>query len=66
LNFKDGDDTVKSIVSKLAFVPLTATLADARDRLANVKGAQDVIVTKTGQATEAAEGWLTNASLARG
>lgn len=60
-----GDADVKSIVRRIAFVGLNASLADARDAMLAVKGAQDVFVTRTGKPEEPVEGWLTNSDFAR-
>ncbi len=63
--FSFGDQVVGNLVRKIAFVGLNATLADARDAMLAVKGAQDVFLTRSGRAEEPVEGWLTNSDLAR-
>lgn len=65
LAFKIGNDDVKSIVSKFAFVRSDASLQDARNEMLLVKGAQDVFVTKTGKKDEPVEGWLTNTDITK-
>lgn len=65
LPYKIGTEDFKSIVSKIAFVGLDASLSDARDAMVAVKGAQDVFITKNGKPEEAVEGWLTNTDFAR-
>ena len=50
----------------LAYVPVGATLADARKRMEQVKHCQDVIVTEHGMPGEALLGWLTDAEVRRG
>ncbi|RTL54040.1 MAG: hypothetical protein EKK40_05780 [Bradyrhizobiaceae bacterium] len=65
LPYKIGAEDFKSIVGKIAFVGLNASLSDARDAMLAVKGAQDVFVTKSGRPEEAIEGWLTNTDFAR-
>ena len=65
LAFKIGNDDVKSLVSKLAFVKADATLQDARNEMLALKGAQDVFVTKTGRKDEPVDGWLTNTDITK-
>lgn len=60
-----GGEDIKSMVGRMAFVGLDASLADARDAMLAVKGAQDVFVTRSGGSGEAVEGWLTNSDFAR-
>ena len=62
---KIGPDDIKTIVGKIAFVGLESTLADARDAMLAIKGAEDVFVTKTGKQAEPIEGWVTNTDFAR-
>lgn len=65
LAFKIGDEDVKTIVSKMAFVKLDANLQDARTAMLAIKGAQDVFVTKSGKKDEAVEGWLSNTDITK-
>lgn len=65
LGHRIGGEDFGSIVSKIAFVGLDASLQDARDAMLAVKGAQDVFVTRTGKPGEPVEGWLTNSDFAR-
>jgi hypothetical protein len=60
-----GSEDIRSLVRKMAFVGLDASLADARNAMLAVKGAQDVFVTRSGGSEEAVEGWLTNSDFAR-
>jgi hypothetical protein len=61
-----NDPKILSSISKLvAFVPVTATLADAKVALDKVIGGQDIIVTATGNPTEPMLGWLPNVDLTR-
>lgn len=62
----DGQ-TVKAIVARMAFVPVTATLEDAKAALSSGSGSsvRDVFVTKSGAPTEPVEGWLTDIDIAR-
>jgi hypothetical protein len=59
------DPSADTPIRALAFVPETATLADAQDAMKQVKQCQDVFVTKTGHADEPIIGWITNADLAK-
>jgi hypothetical protein len=61
----DDGQEMRGIVTRIAFAPIDATLADAQQRLAAVAGAQDVIVTRTGKPHEPVEGWLTNADISK-
>jgi hypothetical protein len=55
----------RQIASQIAFVSVNATLRDAKEALDKVSGAQDIIVTSTGQGTDPLLGWLTNVDLIR-
>lgn len=58
------DPDILNQISKLVvFVAANATLADAKAALDKVPGAQDIIVTATGNATEPMLGWLSNVDL---
>lgn len=58
------DETILNQVSKLVvFVSATTTLADAKVALDKMTGAQDIIVTATGNSAEPMLGWLTNVDL---
>jgi hypothetical protein len=58
------DPDVLNQISKLViFVSGTTTLADAKAALDQVPGAQDIIVTATGKATDPMLGWLSNVDL---
>jgi hypothetical protein len=58
-------DVVHQISKLVVFVAATATLAEAKTALERVAGAQDIIVTPTGNATEPMLGWLTNVDLSK-
>jgi hypothetical protein len=59
-----ADEETLSQISKLVvFVAGTATLGDAKTALDKVAGAQDIIVTATGNSTEPMLGWLSNIDL---
>jgi hypothetical protein len=55
----------KARMELMAFVPVTATVKDARDKLTDVPGWKDVFVTKSGAASEKVLGWITSSDLAR-
>ncbi|MFZ3310922.1 MAG: hypothetical protein WA280_16295, partial [Xanthobacteraceae bacterium] len=66
LTFADmlQDPNVLNQISKLVvFVSANTTLADAKSALDKVSGAQDIIVTATGNATDPMLGWLSNVDL---
>lgn len=66
LTFADmlADPNILDQISKLVvFVAPSATLADAKAALDKVPGAQDIIVTATGKATDPMLGWLSNVDL---
>jgi hypothetical protein len=50
----------KTFVNSFALVPKSATLADAKQRLESMNGAEDVFVTENGKPDEAVIGWLTD------
>jgi hypothetical protein len=49
----------------VAFVSGAATLADAKAAMDGIPGAQDIIVTKTGDATGDMIGWISNVDLVK-
>jgi hypothetical protein len=61
---KDSD-IVTEISKLVVFVPFESTLAEAKAALDKVAGAQDIIVTATGNPTEPVIGWLTNNDLTK-
>lgn len=61
----DAPGMKELVQDALAYVPVGATLADARTRMAQVKHCQDVIVTEHGLPGEPLLGWLTDAELRR-
>ncbi|MCA1381879.1 MULTISPECIES: hypothetical protein [Bradyrhizobium] len=65
LSHKLGNEEIRSIVTKFAVVKMDASLADARDEMLKIKGAQDVFVTASGSPSEKVEGWLTNSDITR-
>jgi hypothetical protein len=65
LNYKSDGSPMHDIVSKIAWVAQTATLADAKAKMEGKPDCQDVFVTSTGSDEEAVLGWITNADLAK-
>ena len=59
-----AEPDLKGLAKALAFVPVTGTIATARERLQGVPGCNDVFVTKNGNDSEPILGWLTNTMLA--
>jgi hypothetical protein len=58
--------TMRDAVQKtIAFVGQGQTLADAKLRMDEVEGCQDVFVTESGKAGEPVVGWLTNVGIAK-
>lgn len=57
--------SMKEIVSKIGWVPQTATLADAKAKMEGTPNCQDVFVTNTGAATEPVLGWVTNVDISK-
>jgi hypothetical protein len=58
-------ELVMQISKLVVFVSGAATLAEAKAALDRVSGAQDIIVTATGDGTEPMLGWLTNVDLTK-
>ena len=58
-------DIVDQISKLVVFVSTTATVGAAKNALDRVAGAQDVIVTPTGNATEQMLGWMSNVDLTK-
>jgi len=57
--------TLEQVSKLVVFVSSAATLADAKQALDKVNGAQDIIVTGSGNATEPMIGWLSNIDLTK-
>jgi hypothetical protein len=56
-------DLMAMVSRQLAFVPCSATLAQAKTAMERVAGAEDVVVTATGVPAEPMMGWLTDRDL---
>jgi hypothetical protein len=68
LTFADllEDQNIHNQISKLVvFVSTNTTMGDAKAALDKVNGAQDIIVTASGNATEPMLGWLSNVDLTK-
>jgi hypothetical protein len=61
----DDADAAVQISKLVVFVKPSATLAETRDALGAVAGAQDIVVTTTGLAGGSMLGWLTNVDLTK-
>jgi len=59
------EETLRQISKLVVFVAANATLGDAKTALDKVTGAQDIIVTSSGSATEPMLGWLSNIDLTK-
>lgn len=58
-------ETLQLVRDDIAFVSESATAGEAKKAMENIKGCQDIIVTKSGSRTEAVLGWVTNVELGR-
>jgi len=59
-------DLIKRILAidlDKCFLPLTATLSDARQAMQDNSFCQDVFITQTGKRTEKVEGWISNSTV---
>jgi hypothetical protein len=59
------EETLHQISKLVVFVSANTTLGDAKAALDKVSGAQDIIVTASGNATEPMLGWLSNVDLTK-
>jgi hypothetical protein len=59
------NETLRQISQLVVFVSTATTLGDAKTALDKVMGAQDIIVTATGNAAEPMLGWLSNVDLTK-
>jgi hypothetical protein len=62
LNFKNMREIVTEAI---AFVPETANLEQAKEKMEKISNCQDVFVTETGKRDEPIKGWLTNVDIGR-
>ena len=59
------DAELKNWVTNIVYIPEGASVADAKMKMDEQKGCQDLIVTKTGGKTEPMLGWMTNVDIGR-
>lgn len=58
--FHSDEEMKNKLTRSLIFVPKTATLFEAKEKMANTQWSQDVFVTETGSSLEPIIGWITN------
>jgi hypothetical protein len=59
------DAELKSWVTNIAYISEQASVADAKKKMEQQPGCQDLIVTKSGDKSEPILGWMTNADIGR-
>ncbi|MEV0357750.1 hypothetical protein AB0H71_17005 [Nocardia sp. NPDC050697] len=59
-----SDPENRRLAEAVAFIPITATLGEARDQMHYVNGCNDIFVTASGNPSEPVLGWLTDNLLA--
>ena len=59
------DAELKNWITNIAYVSAEATVADAKAKLEQQKGCQDLVVTRTGKRDEPMLGWMTNVEIGR-
>ncbi len=60
------EDTFQDYITKyVKFVAVTGSLADAKRAMESIEGSQDVMVTASGQYSEAIIGWITNVEIVK-
>jgi hypothetical protein len=59
------DAEIKNWITNIVFIPEQSSVADAKRRLEEQKGCQDLIVTRTGSPSEPMLGWMTNVEIGR-
>ncbi len=64
-DFLASEGTRAVVEGTLAFVPETATVADAKQAMEEVDGCRDVFVTKDGTPSGEVLGWLTNVEIGK-
>jgi hypothetical protein len=60
----DQHEAMRAVVTKIGWIPLNSTLADAKAKMESIPGCQDVFITQTGVNTEPVLGWITNIEIA--
>ena len=64
-DFLASDIYRERVKGSTAFVSRGETLEDAKSAMQRLKGAQDVIITKSGEPDTPVVGWLTNVDILR-
>lgn len=59
------DAELKNWVTNIVYIPESASVADAKKKMDDQKGCQDLIVTQTGGNAEPMLGWMTNVDIGR-
>jgi hypothetical protein len=59
------DAELKNWVANIVYISEQASVADAKNKMEQQPGCQDLIVTKTGNKTEPMLGWMTNVDIGR-
>jgi hypothetical protein len=59
------DAILKDWVSNIVFIPASVSVAEAKKRMEERKGCQDLIVTQNGGRSEPMLGWMTNTDIGR-
>jgi hypothetical protein len=59
------DAELKNWVTNIVYIPESASVADAKKKMDDQKGCQDLIVTQTGSNAEPMLGWMTNVDIGR-
>jgi hypothetical protein len=60
-----NDADLKNWVANIAFISEQSSVADAKNKMEEQPGCQDLIVTKTGNKSEPMLGWMTNVDIGR-
>jgi hypothetical protein len=59
------DAELKNWVTNIVYIPESASVADAKKKMDDQKGCQDLIVTRSGGNAEPMLGWMTNVDIGR-
>jgi hypothetical protein len=63
--FLEFEDMREMVEGSRAFVPIDATVGDAKKKMDETTNCQDVFVTENGKPDEVMMGWLTNTDIAK-
>jgi hypothetical protein len=64
-DLRSDPDMLHQISRLVVFIAANSTLSDARALMDRVDGAQDIIITLSGNSSEPMVGWITNVDLVR-